>query len=50
MDNVVEETLEDLLEAQRPGRTNPFSAHGLNLRNLNNDDDGDGPSATSRSL
>lgn len=50
MDNVVEETLEDLLEAQRPGRTNPFTGHGLNLRSLHNDDDGDGPSATSRSL
>jgi len=51
MDNVPEETLEDLLEAQRPGRTNPFRGHGLNLRNLSNEDgDGDGPTATSRSL
>lgn len=54
MDNVAEETWEDLLEAQRPARANPFSS-GLNLRNLNNDDedddeDYDGPSATSRSL
>lgn len=53
MDNVAEETLEDLLEAQRPGRTNPFRG-GLNLRNTTEDDDEeedeDGPAATARSL
>jgi len=50
MDNVTEETFEDLMEAQRPGRTNPFRG-GLNLHSMNNDDDDyDGPSATSRSL
>lgn len=50
MDFLKEETLEDLMEAQKPGRTNPFR-NGLNLRSLNDDDDDDcGPTATSRSL
>lgn len=49
MDNVTEETLEDLMEAQRPGRTNPFRGPGLNL-NLRNDEEDDGPTTTSRSL
>jgi hypothetical protein len=56
MDQVQEETLEDLVDAQRPGRTNPFLGPGLNLPGRFNDDDDDddedydGPSATSRSL
>lgn len=52
MDGLPEETFEDLLEAQRPGRTNPFMSK-LNLgRDRDDDDDDDdygGPTATSRS-
>lgn len=53
MDNVAEETFEELMEAQRPGRTNPFRGGlDLNLRAAQpaDDDDYDGPTATSRSL
>jgi len=53
MDGVPEETLEELMESQRPGRTNPFRGAGLNLRAAQpqeDDEDFDGPVATSRSL
>merc|ERR1712137_844726 len=37
--SVAEETLEDLMEAQRPSRTNPFQGPGLNLRGMTKDAD-----------
>lgn len=48
MDEMAEETLEELMEAQRPGRTNPFLG-GLR-RDARADSDSDGePAATARS-